>query len=209
MQAQDARTIIAARLGRRTDLDDLILLHMYLSQQTLEGLPFIPWFLEWSTIPAISVIAGERLYPVPSNFLREVEEGGTFIGEIGQDATPISRAAHDDVYTSYPQSTRGTPCHYSLYRNFVHLGPVPDKAFNLILNYYRRDKAPAVNEENLWLLHAPDLIIAHTLNDMAMYVVKPELKASFQADLVTATNRLMAAHEAHQHTNRAYVRGGA
>lgn len=218
MNKSDAVDIVAYRLGNRTDLDTRIGQEMSLVQETrLERseLP-LPWFLLTENA-YIDTVASEQRLPVPSNFLREYENGALWYYVSGadvewtmlcKDSEQILRAALGDTL-----SATGKPSHYSLTGDYFRLYPVPDAVYRIYMKYYAQDTlitAVSDTAENSWLKYAPDLLISETLLKMSRQLrMRPQAVQEFEKDVADARRRFLVDVEARKHTNRRYIMGGA
>lgn len=207
MLRADCITLIASRLGNRTDLNDTIALEMLMVQETLlEGTgAFLPWFLVTELVD-LPVTAGEERVNLPAVFLGEVE-GQPLWWYDANLANPYKRLHKNDLGLLMEKYiANAVPVEYALSGNYIILKPTPSVNGTLRLRYY----AAAVKDEteNGWLKYAPDLLIAETGAVIAgKYLQNTGLADRFIQDGVIARQRLFAKNEARQHTNRQYGMG--
>ena len=200
--------IIAQRLGMRTDLDDAILNEMQLVQEVvLEGTgAFLPWFLE-STYSAQVTVLDSTDITLPTDFLAEIEGKPPALYVVDgtdQQWTDLHKDDLNVLLAKYPAA--GTPAEYVITVSHLRIFPRCDAVYNIKFAYYAKDALDG--DENLWLKHAPDLMIAETGAVMAgKYLQNPEMETQFKNDAQNARTRLYTKHEAMQHTNRRYGMG--
>lgn len=184
-----AISIITSRLGERSDLTTLAIAEMQLIQTSLEQAPVLPWFLMKLQSGAYCT-AGEEKVPVPSDFLRETEDGESclWVQEEGGSPIPLVKNDYANVKARYPDA--GMPKQYALVADYFRFGPVPDAAYKLTMLYFAADAVLSTNIENLWLKNAPELMIALTGKKLAMYIQDPGLAGVFEQDAQASYVRL-------------------
>jgi len=159
MKRAECIKIIASRLGNRTDLNDIIGLEMDLIQDTaLEGTgAFLPWFLESDELTLTATPNTEQI-TLPEGFLAEIEDHGFYLYDATQENpyTKLVKSDYDLMRAKYPVA--GTPKEYNLSGNFLILKPTPDAAVTVKFRCYKA--APKTAAENVWLKHAPDLVVS-------------------------------------------------
>lgn len=221
MLGSEAVARIQRRLGYRTDKEAEILAELQTSQRKLEGgvdvpsanggiFTFYPWFL-LSEILGRSTVVGEERVPVPTGFLSEAEPDALWYfvpatGETVADWNALAKGDLDALRASFPGV--GAPRAYSLIGPYFRVLPVPDAVYQLKMLCYLRDTPVALGEENNWLKHAPDLLIADAGEQVAMNLQNAQASASFRAERAKEVLRLFIASEDRIHTNRVYVMGG-
>lgn len=220
MDVDAAVAMVKQRLGNRSDAPDAqILLELVLAQAVFEegiltpqqGI-FLPWFLI-TEFSSISTTIGEERVPIPSDFLQEVEQGQLYVYDSAEDDAWIElEKADDDTMRANPDlvEATGKPEAYSLTNGYFRLLPVPDAVYTLKMMYYKQDTVPvAAGPENLWLKHAPDLMVAQTCIQMGQNLFLTDNRlALFRAQVQVASERLYIKNEARKHANRSYVMGG-
>lgn len=214
MNVDAAVTLVKQRLGNRVDsLDAQIVTEMVLAQTILEGSDFLPWFL-LTEFSVNTTTANEERVPLPSNFLREYEEGSLYVYDSTQSDPWIELGKEDDETLRADTDlvgTTGQPKKYSVTGNYIRLKPTPDTTYTLRMLYYKYDTAPeSGGAENQWLKYAPDWLIAQTVVQMARNLQMPQDKvANFEVDLGKGYRRVRVADSARGAANRNYVMGGA
>jgi len=199
--------LLVARLGDRTDLRVAILLEMTLVQQTLlEGGDELPWFLLSDDQP-LTIVASNRNVAVPSDFLREHEEGELLVTNSTGVETALEKAAYDELIDFYGfDALADPPTAYALVGDNFALFPIPSVVRALTLSkYYKRAAAPTdTAAENAWLKWASDLLIAETGIVMAgQYLQNDAMASLFVGMQAVAKRRLNTQNVAREEANRA------
>ena len=202
-------SIIKQRMGNNTDptLDALIVTEMQLQQGILEEEPEKPWFLV--TTGSAAGTADSRVVGPPTKdrsgttcaLLGEYEPGtawvkldsdGTDEQEIcdkedyaivynSRNTVELTRNSHPKFYTQDPDTI-----------NVYQVWSAPTENYTFYLQGYYADVPLTSDITNLWLTHAPDLIIGRVGSIMAgQYEALSEFAAAFLAQETQARNRLM------------------
>lgn len=192
MTRDEAVSIIADRLGKRTGLTNQIIAEMKLAQTRLEHKGFLPWFLR---VKYDATFDTSPIY-MQDGFLREIEDipmiaytddEGT-IHEVTKDyySVLVQATANGDL------DATGPPEHYAMRdATFIHLFPVPDKAYSGTTNYYQAAAALTTDIENLWLQHAPEVLICEAGIRIAKFLRDGEAVSLFKDDLALATDDMI------------------
>jgi hypothetical protein len=218
-----AVSLIAARLGNRTDLNASIILEMQLVQtDRLEGDgTFRPWFLWTDYTTAFETVSGQEYVDLPADFLVEDME----LSMRWYDSTISSgnkwrvmrRENLDDTLEydlgssdeSNPPAEVASPARYAYRGDRIFMSPTPDAVYPLRLFYYRR--AAEIDDDNIeneWLKWASDLVIGEVGSVMAgQYIQNPTLEASFMKQAQAARQRLFLMNEERMHAAREYLMG--
>lgn len=215
---------IARRLGRRTDLDDDILLELDLAQATvLERNAVLPWFLPFrlSEAPALVTTTDQRYMNLPVDLLGVPEHGGLYVQSVENDSDwmKLIKGTYDENLLKY-QDAPGFPEVYSLHMGFegivpfraAYLQPIPDAEYDCRMAYIAADTLPSAItiDTNAWMTYAPDLLIYVTAQICARDLLQDfELAASFEGMITVARHRLMVETERHEHEDREYHMGSA
>lgn len=199
--------LIKMRLGNRTDtdIDTRIDSELDMAQYELEqfGL-FTPWFL-LSDTTTLNTVVGNPQVAVPTDMLQEYEEGALFY-----DGLPLAK--HDEDYLSqrFFEAENGPPQAYALSGEYFVLYPTPDAVYPLTMKYYQKDAVPsslAAGDENLWLKHAADWLLAKTGAAIARFIKDAEAQKLFAEDEKKASDRLYTKHTDRAERNSARVKG--
>lgn len=173
------KSLIAARLGNRTDLDTRIDAELDAAQEQLEQFgDFTPWFLLTETAQ-FTTTAGEARLPVPTDMLQEWENGALFY-----QGTPLEKYDFDALEAEFYEET-GAPEAYALVDDYFILFPTPDAAYTVRLKYYAKDTAPSVvatGGENRWMKYAPFWLLGHAGSAVARYIRDNAAAELFAAD---------------------------
>ena len=206
MLRSEAIELVKQGLGFRTGtaIDTAVVNSMKLVQTTLEHEAMLPWFLV-SDLLSSETKVGDGRVSLPKGFLREVEHGALWITEsVGTDPQELPKKEFDWIHKKYG-TTPGFPRYYSILGKFFRLGPVPDAKYPLTIICYLADELLNEEKENLWLLHAPDLLVARTGLKVAGDTVNRIARQRFEEEVIIANARLLVENEARMHANRHYV----
>lgn len=185
--------IIKTRLGNRTDpgIDDLIANELELAQFQLENDPdFTPWFLLTENA-TYQMEPAEQRVPIPTDMIQEYEEGALFYGN-----TPLKKRDYDLLVEFFKDST-GLPQAYSLVNDYFVVFPIPDQNYEIRMTYYAKDSritSLGDNDENQWLIYAPDWVVALAGAPVARYIKDAEAASMFIADAAVAKQRVYKIH---------------
>lgn len=170
MQRDEAVTIVARRLGNRTDLNSAIIAEMQLAQSTFEHhwpSDTYPWFLLTESASTSTNTDDERVQ-LPSDFIQEVEEAALWIQQ--DDGSYLEMCKYDLDTLRRAEPASGRPRKYAVLGQYIHFWPVPDSTYAIKMIYVAEDTVLDSNVENKWLKYAPELLIAATGLRMAAYV---------------------------------------
>lgn len=179
---------------------------MKLAQIKLEQAPELPWFLEVEEATAITEPDEERL-PLPTDFIREVEDFNLNLVETDGTLTDIKRRTYDEAEVEISRNADpGPPQIYAMRANYIILRPTPDGEYEVRFpTYYGKQEPPVDSEssENEWFKVVPDLMIAMAGAQVAGKRLKDgELIALFTNDQKSAEDRLIRLITAKQEENR-------
>lgn len=188
MDRDSAVLRIANKVGFRTDINPLIITALQDTQDELERGTLLPWFLisentPFQVVAPVPPVATPQEYALPAGFIHETDihdgnlrfqqttPGPTLFLE-KMDIMPaenyffgrrISRWNENVqiIVQEDTQFTPGVPMVYVLRENTVRIYPGPDKTYNLLWDFYKRDVAlSGANVTNQWLTFAPWLLIS-------------------------------------------------
>jgi hypothetical protein len=190
MNFGEAVANVAKKLGNRVDLDDSIEDEMKLAQAELEAARSLPWFLLSEELYT-TLAAGATSGTVPSDFLREHEDGALWLEDT--TATPstytkLVKVSLDDLRTvEATGDSDESPAYYSLVGGNFYVAPpaATDKRLR-ILCYRRADTLTVDADTNVWLDNTPEVLISKTGMRMAQYLRSTELYAMFQSQYMEA-----------------------
>jgi hypothetical protein len=161
---------IKTTLGFKQNLDSQIVQAMVEVQEDLEREPTLPFFLRYAwLVSGMNVLTpGQYEYILPTNFIREDEEGSNLVlrhPDTGAE-TALTRDDITELRLKHPffgengEPNLGKPQGYfRMYRNIGFL-PTPDIAYQIAGVYYGKDLPLTTNIENRWLKELPFIIIA-------------------------------------------------
>ncbi len=199
--------LIKMRLGNRTDtgIDARIDAEMDAAQYELERFGvFTPWFL-LSETASYTTAPGEARVPIPADMLQEYEEGALFYNGL-----PLVKHDQDYLSERFYNAEPGAPSAYALVGEYFVLYPVPDDAYAISQKYYQMDTVPSAlgdSDENSWLKHAADWLLAKTGMAIARFIKDAEALARFTEDEDTASKRVYLQHTDRAERNSARVKG--
>jgi hypothetical protein len=161
-----------------------------------------PWFLE----SAWTEMMGTDDILLPLDFLEELEDSELQINIEG-NWVPLIKGDYDELVAMYGD-TPSVPLAYALNSETITLLPPALEVSTLRFKYKKKDVLFSVVDdlqENMWLKHAPDLLMAEVGRVIsAMYLRDEGLAALFQSLLTEAKNRLYIQNENREHVNRSY-----
>lgn len=190
------------RLGERKspELRARLLFEMNQRIAQLEQGPTMPWFLQkvWS----FQLAEGQQAVALPSDFLREMEEGRCIVRADGALLGESKKVAYEDLSLDV-----GPPTQYALFGESFYSSPA-DRIYDCTLDYYGATLPVADNEAvvtNSWLIFAFNFVSLYTLRLVAQFHVQnAELAARFDLELRDAADRFWRLVEGRQHANREY-----
>jgi|SRR3989304_487982 len=211
MTRLEAQQIIEGRLGGRTGLATQIVNEMKQAQRELENKPFLPWFLRAADVMTTDVFT----IPVPSNFLRELDDEA-FLTLVGETENLALEKQPYGYLSAIPEMlVTGRPKYYSLVYDQnvsferIELFPRPEKSYTFNRAYYGADlNLSDDTTENGWLYYAPKLLIAHAGLQVAKALRSPEAVKLFASDLIEATKDYQFADVARNMAAQSMVMGG-
>lgn len=207
MLFEEAVERLAKRLGQRQDLVDDIRFEMQQAQSvTLEQGHLRPWFLLSEDTTAWCDLGDDRMR-IPPDFLCEYEESAlTLINDDGS-IQPLRKELLECLIRKFGEA-QSKPIFYALAGSYFRLYPIPSKQWEIRFSYYAKQPDLTDGEENAWLKHASDWLIAETGVVMAaQYLINPEMASIFQQQAQIARKRVWQENEARLHANMSYVKG--
>ncbi len=163
MMRSEAIAAIQRRLAYHTGLSTTIIDELKYAQTELEGLPELPFFLR-TEVSEIDTTATEERVPVPTDFIRELEDEDClyYFNAAAAEATdvwtPLAKEELRFLRAEYPGE--GPPAAYYLGNEYFRIFPTPDAAYRLKMIYLAHDDVLDSDIENKWLKHRPSILIA-------------------------------------------------
>ena len=206
MTLDELTSVIAKRLGNRTDLNDAIQLEMKLAQQnTLERLQRLPWFL-LSDFSWTVTVPGEQKIQIPNDFLREARDGTLWVKSTDDEWLMVTKKEFDylsSLYGSYVPSDGERASHYALSGKYFYLFPTPNTGYEVRMRYFQKDTVMTTGtDENLWAEHEPDLLINATGMKMSSYISNKTAMTAFREGYVYALDQMEKHETAREMANR-------
>ena len=146
-------------LGFRTDMTDQIVLHLQEEQRDLERGKTLPSFmlLEGQTL---NLLEGTRTVAIPADFLRRSNEQMYFYPPTGDGRSRyIPWREYAAARTAYESYEAAGPVVAALRTSTIEFFPTADRDYPITWDYYQKGIILTSNVENLWLQHAPELLI--------------------------------------------------
>lgn len=227
MTFDEIKSVLASRLGSRTDLDAEIATELKLAQRNMEhNWPdsTMPWFL--LSDMSISYYAVQT-QPLPDGYIRDYDEGmaqSRFVTEYddGSNSDRTSWTPAEKMYGEVSQlfDMRDTTfdCEvkliYSIFGGNVVIYPTlseeasfdPSGAWRKYTELY----VPCYLEQpvedtgitsNAWTDYAPELLIAAAGRQLARYLHDGEIAALFEQDYQMEYQKLLVANQERQNAN--------
>lgn len=207
MTLADVIAEIQAGIGFRADQVDNIKRKLTLAQQELERGKTLPSFLIVAN-ESISLAVDENTWPLPSSFIREVDDfGGQYASFSDSDVLNLKKLPYDLAY-SYYGGTTGAPMAYSRGATSLTFFPTPDEATTLSISYYAKQDDPATAATNAWSENAPLLLIGLAGMMVAQDLRDPEAKQDFATRYALGKESLFKETVAAEDANMQYSLGG-
>lgn len=172
MQRSAAVQRIQAGLGFRDDLQSQIVLRLQEAQRNFEQGNTLPWFLVEED-NQLTLAAGTQAVSLPTGFVRECDWFGPmrYYDATVSPAKPrkIPKKTFDAALAAYGDSEASGPKVYVLRKDSFYFFPVANQEYTLLHSYYKAaDPLQDDNDENVWLLHSPELLIGDAGRRIAM-----------------------------------------
>jgi len=215
MTRDEARTLVAARLGFRTDLNDTIDLELQLVQaeELEDDHEFKPWFLFTDyTDPTFVTTPGQDYVQLPEDFLLQIEDTFLYFQEPEATGTefpwsPVRANLLAEVMAQ--DEVGGVPSFVTVQGNRLYLRPTPQEVYTLRLFYYRADTVLSGNITNLWLTHAIEWLVSATAAKVADSYLQDEATAQRQYNAAAkARKRIWLQSETRANTGLDLIKGG-
>lgn len=206
MKRDTAIEVIMARLGNRKGLEETAIREMQLAQDRLLTAGELPWFLETTDAPV--TVAESNTIALPALYQRTTEDGLWIIDSDGNNnkVEKIDYPALQQLWAGNASSTLSD--RYALWGTTIVLFPTPNAVFTLTHYFYSKGAILTTNIENLWLQHAPDLLIAETGIVMAQFTRDETAVNLFGLQRTDAQKRLITDTVAREEAGRTQRMGG-
>lgn len=215
MTRDEARALVAARLGFRTDLNDTIDLELQLVQaeELEDDNEFKPWFLFTDYTDATFVTTpGQDYVQLPEDFLLQIEDTFLYFQEPEATGTefpwsPVRANLLAEVMAQ--DEVGGVPSFVTVQGSRLYIRPTPQEVYTLRLFYYRADTALTGDITNLWLTHAVEWMISSTAAKIADAYLQDEATAQRQYNAAAkARKRIWLQSESRMNTGLDLIKGG-
>lgn len=194
MTRDEIITLALTRLGNRQGEAALITsaeTEVILSQNRLEQMPELPWFLE--TEADLTTVAEQDYVTLPAEFIRFLSEDHSDIRLVEADGTKhfLEYWDLDQIIRRYGDSEPARPLVCTLVGSRLYLGPTPDlSTYHIKFYHYAKEPALSTNISNQWTTEAPDLIASHLGKTLARYARDTEAATLFAEDVSEAAAAL-------------------
>lgn len=209
----EAISYIQRRIGFRSDLEDDILLELRLQQDILEQGQSLPWWLRLDS--SLAAVAGIGTIAVPTGFIRFDEDVEPWTVDTTTGKRSVVKVIDWDQLLSLTwdedaQATATGPVRAMAIRGtLLQIAPTPTANGTLYASWYAKDTDLADlndTETNLWLTHAPLVLIALAGIEVAGDIEHAEAVKKFTAVYTQANSRMIADIELRK--SRTYQVGG-
>lgn len=210
MTRDQAVAVIQEALGFRSDLANSIITQLVNAQVSMEEGPVYPWFL-LSLDSTIVTTASNAKVKVPTDFLEESEDHALYIEDEDGNDIMLEKEEYDHLKSVFgvESDSEGFPTHYSLDGLYFRLFPIPDGLYTLRMSYYKRgEDLSSSNIENVWLKHAPWVLIGLAGERIASSLRDDKAKTYFHNEYAKGVVSMNARNEGRAHANRRYIMGG-
>lgn len=210
MNFEDAISLLKGRLHnyQSTVIDDTLKAEMNAKQYEMEQEDFMPWFLLTESATAQSLLEDERL-PVPQDFIQEWEEG-CLAYKLPTEAkySHLDKDDYDYLRHLY-ECADGRPRGYALAGEYFLLVPRPIIAYDWRMRYYAHQPLNVnPDDENMWLKHAANWLVAETGLVVANnYLNNATAAQGFDAWRQEAKSRIEKFNVAREEANRERMMG--
>jgi len=188
MTLDEMKTLLAGRLGQRTDIDQMIYNEIREAQRTLEKTPPYPWFLAY----AQRIEYDKGITPLVPDFIETFDDWLLLRKRTDETvywATPVKVYGGQMEHIIDPRP--GRPRNFHIYGDNIVLYPNPDVSYTFELYYYRKiDPLVSPSSENLWSIQANDLLISEAGWHVARNIRDNEAATLFGQDRAEARRRV-------------------
>lgn len=200
---------IQQQLGHRRSLSDTIKVNLDIAQEQLEAGPIGKnWFLLVQNVSLVAT-AATRTIALPLNFNCEDDDSGFWYKPSSTlPEVELKKVTFAEGKNSFTSTLTGPPKAYSIDGFVLNIWPLPDVAYEFSFSYFKKDDLPSITNENLWLKHAHNVLIAEAGIYTSNGVRDANAVAFFNALLQKAGNILANQNEARMHANHSYQMGG-
>jgi hypothetical protein len=191
MTLDGMKSLLAGRLGQRTDIDNMIYSELRQAQNVLEKTPPYPWFLLTYTTQEYF----NPPYLLPAHFIEMADDyiyllkatvDTTYYAEPGK----VYGAYREHAFTTSPGAP-GRPRNFNLNADLLQLFPIPDKSYTFYYFFYGRDTAlSGPTSQNTWSNKAEDLMVAEAGWHVARNIRDAQRASEFGQDRAEARRRI-------------------
>ena len=136
----------------------------------------------------LTTVAGTQTVSLPSDWLET--ENITLMTSTPKNMVAITPEQMDSRFPAGYASAE--PRFYSVIGSTMSLGPTPDAAYSISLDYYQRFAALSGSSTNWLLTNHPGIYLSASLHELAMYLINPEAAtqwlAKYTLDVQTLQN---------------------
>jgi len=158
-------------------------------------------FGEDSTTLALTI--GDRSYDLPAGWSRPLNLWYLTSNNIRVDLVRLERDDFDALYVD--GSDNGKPQHYTVWGSELLVGPTPDEALSVTVNYYRflddLTTGPPGNT-NAFMTNAWDILFFGALAFASQYMIEDARQPMWQGLYMQKLSKLAAEHRREKATGR-------
>jgi len=197
-------------LGFRTDLATEAALRLQEAQRDMEMGKTLPWFLIEEDAE-LTLTEGVATVAIEEDFIREVDwQPMRYTDPSDPDFKPkkVGKRTFEDAQEAYGEHSAGAPQVYVLRSLTYQVFPIPDQEYTLIHSFYKKAALLTSNIENVWLKHAPEVLIGNAGVRLAMDLRDVEAVEIFKSMGNSAWQSLFNETIAREEANRRQRVGG-
>jgi hypothetical protein len=141
---------------------------------------------------ALTCVTGSQTVTFPTGLL-EFEN----LTLVSSPNRPLHVVTPELLDQKYPEAFwTGIPTVYAVVGNTIRLGPTPDSAYTINIDYYKRFDPLATTPTNWLLTNYPMVYLAATLGETALYVQDDGAAAKWESRYQAEVKRLQDADDA-------------
>ncbi len=204
-------TLIAQRLGSRTDLAAEILANMqWVQENELEGCKeFLPWFL---LDPAYEVTLASGTSSVALSAMLQPDDGAIFRIYPTADPTAVGELVQKqrDRGVAHLLVDTARPTQIALFDDTLYVDRKADQEYKIYFAAFVREAALTVDSStNAWTTKASDWFVAEVMRKLALRLQNDSMYKMASTEASEAKQRVWVRSEAFEHAGKEYQMGMA